>query len=44
MASNKALILPVHTLPANRAPEAHRRLAAGGLLGRIVLDFTVEAQ
>jgi NADPH:quinone reductase len=45
MAFNKALILPVvHTLPANRAPEAHRRLAAGGLRGRIVLDFTVEAQ
>jgi NADPH2:quinone reductase len=26
-------------LPARLAPEAHRRLAAGGLRGRIVLDF-----
>jgi NADPH2:quinone reductase len=27
-------------LPANHAAEAHRRLAAGGLRGRLVLDFT----
>jgi NADPH:quinone reductase-like Zn-dependent oxidoreductase len=27
-------------LPADRAAEAHRRLAAGGVRGRLVLDFT----
>jgi NADPH:quinone reductase len=27
-------------LPADQAPEAHRRLEAGGVRGRIVLDFT----
>jgi NADPH:quinone reductase-like Zn-dependent oxidoreductase len=27
-------------LPAGRAAEAHRRLAAGGVRGRLVLDFT----
>ncbi|GCF09790.1 quinone oxidoreductase family protein [Dictyobacter arantiisoli] len=27
-------------LPANRAGEAHRRLEAGGVCGRLVLDFT----
>jgi NADPH:quinone reductase len=27
-------------LPAERAAEAHRRLAAGGVRGRLVLDFT----
>jgi NADPH:quinone reductase-like Zn-dependent oxidoreductase len=27
-------------MPANKAPEAHRRLEAGGLNGRLVLDFT----
>ncbi|WP_344860627.1 zinc-binding dehydrogenase [Amycolatopsis ultiminotia] len=27
-------------LPAAQAPEAHRRLAGGGLRGRLVLDFT----
>jgi len=28
-------------LPADQAAEAHRRLEAGGVRGRIVLDFTV---
>ena len=28
-------------LPAAEAPEAHRRLEAGGVRGRLVLDFTV---
>jgi NADPH2:quinone reductase len=27
-------------LPAEEAPEAHRRLAAGGVRGRLVLDFS----
>ncbi|MEW2070713.1 zinc-binding dehydrogenase [Streptomyces sp. NPDC007346] len=27
-------------LPADRAAEAHRRLEAGGLRGRLVLDFS----
>ncbi|HWE63750.1 MAG TPA: zinc-binding dehydrogenase, partial [Chloroflexota bacterium] len=27
-------------LPAKRAAEAHRRLAAGGVRGRLVLDFS----
>jgi NADPH:quinone reductase len=27
-------------LPASRAVEAHRLLAAGGVRGRLVLDFT----
>jgi hypothetical protein len=27
-------------LPAKEAAEAHRRLAAGGLRGRLVLDFS----
>ncbi|HWE63448.1 MAG TPA: zinc-binding dehydrogenase [Chloroflexota bacterium] len=27
-------------LPAERATEAHRRMAAGGVRGRLVLDFT----
>jgi NADPH:quinone reductase-like Zn-dependent oxidoreductase len=27
-------------LPAEQAPEAHRRLEAGGVRGRVVLDFT----
>jgi hypothetical protein len=26
-------------MPARLAPEAHRRLAAGGVRGRILLDF-----
>lgn len=29
-----------HVLPADQAAEAHRRLEAGGVRGRIVLDFT----
>ena len=28
-------------LPAERAADAHRRLAAGGVRGRLVLDFTI---
>jgi NADPH2:quinone reductase len=28
-------------LPAREAPEAHRRLAAGGVRGRLVLDFSL---
>jgi hypothetical protein len=27
-------------LPADQAAQAHRRLAEGGLWGRLVLDFT----
>ena len=30
-----------HVLPAAEAPEAHRLLDAGGLRGRIILDFPV---
>jgi hypothetical protein len=29
------------TLPAEQAVEAHQRLAAGGLNGRIILEFPV---
>jgi hypothetical protein len=40
-AENGVLTLRVaDVLPAAKAPEAHRRLAAGGIRGRLVLDFT----
>jgi NADPH2:quinone reductase len=40
-AENGVLTLRVaDVLPAAEAPEAHRRLAAGGIRGRLVLDFT----
>ncbi|HEY0936520.1 MAG TPA: zinc-binding dehydrogenase [Trebonia sp.] len=40
LADDQTLTLPVAAvMPASRAAEAHRRLAAGGLRGRIVLDF-----
>jgi len=40
-AADGTLTLRVATvLPAEQAPEAHRRLEAGGVRGRIVLDFS----
>jgi NADPH2:quinone reductase len=43
-ADNGILTLRVaEVLPAARAGEAHRRLAAGGLRGRLVLDFSPPA-
>jgi NADPH2:quinone reductase len=41
LADSGALTLRVaHVLPAEKAAEAHRLLAAGGMRGRLVLDFT----
>lgn len=40
-AEDGALTLRVaKVLPADEAPEAHRLLEAGGLRGRLVLDFS----
>jgi NADPH:quinone reductase-like Zn-dependent oxidoreductase len=40
-AENGVLTLRVaDVMPAAEAAEAHRRLAAGGIRGRLVLDFT----
>ncbi|MFI5709613.1 hypothetical protein [Kribbella sp. NPDC051620] len=40
-ATNGELILRVaDVLPAGQAAEAHRRLAKGGVRGRLVLDLT----
>ncbi|MGW4773457.1 zinc-binding dehydrogenase [Nocardia sp. NPDC004278] len=40
--AEQSLITPsvARTLPASHAAEAHRAIAAGGLRGRVVLDFT----
>jgi NADPH:quinone reductase-like Zn-dependent oxidoreductase len=41
--ADKGVLVPrvARVMPAGQAVDAHRLLAAGGLRGRIVLDFTV---
>jgi hypothetical protein len=34
------LLRVADVLPAKEAAEAHRRLAAGGIRGRLILDFS----